>query len=201
MKTIRLVFLAAVLISVLACNSLGTPTPPKEHLYTVSGTLHPAREITMPKNTRVVVLWTVLSGETGYGYVFGEGTIDFLNYAFTIHFDEPPPIEAINQMGDLSFGYGRVILTANQKWHQKIPAESFTKKDIIGIVASDMIFYIDGNTDTLTDVSWMKDFGQGYNLAREVKNPSGSDSFAPASPNSLQMIIDDINNIEVANWW
>lgn len=197
MKSIQPIFLTAVLVSILACSSLGTPTPPKEHLYTVSGTLHPAHETTMPKNTRVLVLWTVITGETGYGYIFGEGTIDFVNYTFTVHFDEPPPSEAMNLINNLTFAYGRVILTVNQKWHGKISQDLFTKKDILGIVASDMIFYIYAKAD-IPDVSWMKDFGQGYSLARKIKNPDGNDSFAPASPTSLQMIIDDLDNIDIA---
>jgi hypothetical protein len=193
---------ALSLMVTLACSFL-TSSPllkTPEPLYSISGTLHPARETTLPGNTRVLVLWTVVSEDDPHLYIFGEGTLNFKNYTFSIPLYGPPPAEAINQLEGLSLGYGRVILTADQKLKKSIPPDSFTREEILGIVASDMIFYIDGDTSAAPNVDWLTAFDQGYSVAREVRIDSGSDKFEPAAPGSLQLIIDDLDNIEVANW-
>ena len=107
----------------------------------------------------------------------------------------------MNQLDGLSLAYGRVILTSNQKWNKRIPADSFNKEEILGIVATNMIFFIDGDITAAPNVDWLSAFNQGYSVAREVKMDSGFDKFEPAPPDSLQLIIDDIDNIEVADWW
>jgi hypothetical protein len=199
-------FVSVILMTSLACNFLTSSKfleqklKPSKHLYTISGTLNPAREITVPGDTRVLILWTVLSEDPGYGYIFGEGTVDFVNYSFTINFDEPPPTEAMNRLDDLNLGYGRVILTANQRWNGKLPEASFSKDEIIGIAGSYFIFYIDGKVNSVKNADWLSDFSQGYSVGREVKMSSGFDKFKLVAPNTIQLIIDDLDNIDIADW-
>ena len=205
MKIVSLV--AASLAITLACT-LVTSSPllqrsanTSEPFFTISGTLNPVSETTIPGNTRVLVLWTVLSSEPEYLYVFGEGTLDFQNYTFVIHFDGPPPNEVMNQIEDLSLGYGRVILTSNQKWHGQIFQDSFSRDEILGIAASDLILFIDGNVDSVPNVDWLKNVGQGFSVIREIKASSGSETFELVDPASMHIIIDDLDNIEIADWW
>ncbi len=203
MKIMPLV--AAALVLTLACSFI-TSSPyvsRKEPLYTISGSLNPAREITMPANTRVLVLWFVSATDPDSAYIFGEGTVDFVNYSFVIEFDEPPPPEALNRVGNSSFGMGFVILTANQKWNGWISGEDFQAQEILGISANHAVIYIDGNFDTLPDVGWFADFQQGYNVGQgvDVPEPEVFDKFKPVSPDSIQVIIDDFKNIKLLNFW
>lgn len=196
--------MSAILITSLACNFITSSkliNQKAKPLYTISGTLHPAREITLGRNTRVLVLWIVLSEYPGQGYIFGEGTVDFANYSFVINFDEAPPPEALNEVNDSAFGVGFVILTANQKWDGKIEEADFPADEIIGISANHAVIYIDGNFKSMPDAGWINNFGQGYSVGQGVDMPEGFDEFKPVAPNKFQIIIDDFENIEILNFW
>jgi hypothetical protein len=200
--------LAAVsLIMALACSSLPSILLPDQRaqnsqpLYAISGTLNPAREITLPGNTRVLVMWMVLREDPGYIYFYGEGVLNFTNYAFEIDFDEPPPPEALNKFGGSLLGIGFVVLTANQKWDSKIDADDFPTADILGISANHAVIYVDGSFQNVPDAGWVNNFKPGFNVGRGVDLPEGFDQFEPVSPNEIQIIIDDFKNIKFLNWW
>jgi len=200
-----IILISASLTLSIACQFISSSTPlnqtkstPKP-LYTLSGTLHPAREITIPRNIRVLVLWTILTEDPAYLYIFGEGKLDFQNYTFVINLNAPPPTEAMNRLDNFALGYGRVILTANQRWNGKIPVDSFSKDDIIGLAASHLVFYINGDVNSVSGTEWLNLFNQGYSVGKVVEMLSGPDVFEPVAPNTIQIIIDDLENIDIAN--
>lgn len=209
MKVLRFIGLFAMIS--LACafaTSLpfvqkvtSSPTPNK-FSYTISGTLNPARETTIPRNTRALVVWMVSEGDD-HGYIFGEGKLDFERYRFSIHFDEPPPSEALNRVDDSSFGLGLVILTSNQKLGGRIDGDAFAPDGFIGISANHAVIFLDGNFESLEDSGWFKAFNQGYNVGRglDLPEPEVFDIFQPVSPESMQIIIDDPRNIKFLNLW
>lgn len=207
---ISFLLLAAMAI-ILACSFIPSPTlldrikeagAPEEHLYTVSGTLHPAGEITLSENTRVTVLWLVLSGGRDYiGYTFGEGKVDFKNRSFEVNFDEPPPSGAVNQIDDKVLGVGFVILTDSHEWDGEIPMEAYTSENILGISANHAVIYIDGDIETFSDPEWLDYFEYGYNVGEGVDLPEGLDEFRPVDPHSIQIIIDDFENMEFLNFF
>lgn len=202
-----IIFVSVILMTSLACNFLTSSKfldqklKPSKPLYTISGTLNPAKEITVPGNTRVLVLWMVLPDSAGYDYIFGEGTVNFENYAFTINFDGPPPPEALNKINDTTFGVGFVILTGNQKLDGKIDRKNFPADEIIGISANYAVIYVDGSFENVPNTGWINNFGQGYSVGQGVDMPEGFDEFKPVAPNKIQIIIDDFKNIKFLNFW
>ena len=178
-----------------------SPTP-NPFSYTISGTLNPARETTIPRKTRALVMWLVSEGED-HGYIFGEGKLDFERYRFSIHFDEPPPAEALNAVDESSLGMGFVILTSNQKLGGRIDGDALASGDLIGISANHAVIFIDGDFKSLEKPDWFKSFNQGYNVGRglDLPEPATFDIFQPVSPDSMQIIIDDPRNIKMLNFW
>lgn len=203
MKSIPIVLAVAMLLAA-SCNlspQFGNQkVSPSEPVYTISGTLHPAREITLPVKTRVLVMWMVLAEDPGYIYIFGEGDLDFDNYSFVLHFYEAPPPEALNKIDDSVFGLGFVILT-NQNWEGKMEEENFPTEEIIGISANHAVIYVDGSFEDVPDTGRVADFDQGYNVGEGVDVPDDFDIFKPVTPDKIQIIIDDFENIEFLNFW
>ncbi len=200
----KIIPLVAVSLAVTLACSFVTTSPllaQKEPLYAIAGSLNPTREITVPAKSRVLVLWMVSGTDPDSAYIFGEGTVDFENYSFVIEFDEPPPPEALNHTDDVSFGMGFVILTANQKWDTGTSFDELPE-DILGISANHLVIYMDGNFDALPNADWFAGFNQGYNVGQvvDVPDPAVFDKVVPAAPNSIQIIIDDLENIKFLNF-
>ena len=175
---------------------------PLEIPFKVSGTLNYRKQIQLPENSRVIVLWTVTAVYPDYGYVFGEGTIDFSNNTFDIEFDEPPPFEALNWLASDALGVGTVIITTDQTLESgKILQENFSTADIQGASGQYGIIYVNGNFETLEMADWINKFNQGYSAGKGIEIPNSVfDGFEPIDPTTIEIIIDDFENIEFVNW-
>jgi photosystem II stability/assembly factor-like uncharacterized protein len=175
---------------------------PAEFPFRASGTLNYRKQIQLPENARIMVLWSVTAVDPDYGYVFGEGTMNFNNNSFNLVFDEPPPSEALNWVGSSALGVGIVIITADQtlKSGNKLP-ESFSTADILGAAGQYGIIYVNGSFEMLEKGGWFNEFNQGYSAGKGVDIPDTVfDGFEPIDPATIKIIIDDLENIEFVNW-
>jgi hypothetical protein len=180
-----------------------TPEPPTAPPFTVSGTLNYRKQIQVPDNARVVVVWGVTAVSPDYSYVFGEGTIDFENNSFEIEFNGPPPSEALNWVGSSALGVGVLIITTDQTLGTGILLpESFSETDILGASGQYRIIYANGNLETLEKLlGWLNAFNQGYSAGKGIEIPNSIfDGFEPIDPTTIEIIIDDLENIEFVNW-
>jgi hypothetical protein len=174
---------------------------PAEFPFTASGTMKDRKQIQLPENARVVVVWVVTAGNPNYDYVFGEGTIDYGNKSFKIEFDEPPPSEALNWYDSGALGVGIVLITTGQRLENGVfSPDSVINTDVLGASGQYCIIYAEGNFETLGMGSWLKDFNQGYSVGKGIKIPSDFDGFEPIDPTTIEIIIDDLENIEFVNW-
>jgi hypothetical protein len=175
---------------------------PAEFPFRASGTLNYRKQIQLPENARVMVLWSVTAVSPDYGYVFGEGTMDFNNNSFELVFDGPPPSEALNWVGSSALGVGTVIITTDQtlKSGNRLP-ESFSSTDILGATGQYSIIYVNGSFETLEKGGWFNEFNQGYSAGKGIEIPNTVfDGFEPIDPTTIEIIIDDFKNIEFVNW-
>src|SRR4051812_35962229 len=69
--------------------------------FVVSGTIQNNTGQPIPAGTRLLVGWTVASGDPDYSYTFGEGSIDAAAGTFRIEFNEPPPPAALTPAGSV----------------------------------------------------------------------------------------------------
>lgn len=163
----------------------------------VTGRIQNNTQAPIPANARLVAVWGVSSGTPDYSYVFGEGTINRLLGTFRIEFDQPPPVEALNN-GVLGVAF--LIATTDQSLKEGDDLTSVSTTDIIGVTAQYAVIFVD-HQDTLYLNTWVDTFGTGYSVGVGVKVPgSVFDKFEPVSPSSPLLIIDDLANIEIVNW-
>jgi competence protein ComEC len=175
-------------------------TPAASELpFTVSGTLDFRKQVELPEDARVIVIWGVSSTYPDYDYLFGEGRIDFENNTFEIVFDEAPPDEALNRLDSDALGVGTVMITTDQTLEPgKISMEAFSKVDILGASGQYGVIYREGN---FANVPWSNEFHQGYGVGKGIDLPDGTfDIFEPADRTTIEIIIDDIKNIKFVNW-
>lgn len=181
-----------VTAAVSACNDATGPATQ----FVVTGPIQNNTQAAIPADARVVVVWTVSSGTPDYGYVFGEGTLDRNAGTFRIQFDGPPPAEALNA-GVL--GVGLVVATTDQSLRNgdflTDPPTGF-----VGITAQHAVIFVSSRQDAMQLLDWAAAFGDGYSVGAGVEVPGTFDKFAPVSPSSAVLIVDDFANIELVNW-
>ena len=168
---------------------------------TVSGTLTGPNVATLPEGARVAVLWTADDGEGDYGYVFGSGTIDRASGRFTLTLPQRPPEAALNAAGSYRLGVGVifVIEPGTTLPEGRLEADEFPYEAIIGAAGRYAVIYTAGDRDD-APTGWWRTFPQGYAVGRGVTHEETYDEFEPVAANSVQLIIDDPENIEFVNW-
>ncbi len=165
--------------------------------FVVTGRIQNNTQAPMPANTRLVAVWGVSSGTPDYSYVFGEGTINRALGTFRIEFDQPPPVEALNN-GVLGVAF--LIATTDQSVKDGDDLISVSTTDLIGVTARYAVIFVN-HQDTLYRNTWVASFDTGYSVGVGVKVPgSVFDKFEPVSRSSPILIIDDLANIEIVNW-
>ena len=166
--------------------------------FVVTGHIQNNTQAPIPTNARLIAVWGVSSGTPDYSYVFGEGTINRLLGTFRIEFDQPPPVEALNN-GVLGVAF--LIATTDQSLKDgDILTGSSSTTEIIGVTGQHAVIFVD-HQDTLYLNHWVASFDTGYSVGVGVKVPgSVFDKFEPVSPSSPLLIIDDLANIEIVNW-
>jgi hypothetical protein len=180
-------------LSAAACG--GDSSGPSDALLTVSGSISNPLGQPIPPTARVVIAWVVSATQSDYAYVFGQGTVQ--GGRFQVTFREPPPAEALNA-GQL--GVGIVVLTTSSGLRDGVHLEDVVldPSELLGATGQYAVIY--KATDSVDQVDWEDAFPLGFGAGIGVDRDNGFDAFAPTAPTSLELIVDDIDNIDFVNW-
>ena len=192
----RMLFIGSLLV--LGCaNDKGT-TPNPEAGFVVSGTLRNDKQIQLPENLRVLVFWNV-GADPDYSYFFGEGTVDTEDMTFEIVFAEDPPSDALTVD---ALGVGYIILTTDLDLEEGIiPQEYDFAQDFLGAAGQYVVVFTNDKIADLEELEWSQQFPKGYGVGKGIKIPNSTfDGFESVDPSSVEIIVDDIENIEFVNW-
>jgi hypothetical protein len=164
-------------------------------LLTISGSVTNRTGQAIPSNARVVVAWVVSAGSPDYSYVFGEGTVAANSFRLTL--SAVPPAEALNE-GEL--GVGIVLLTTDSRIRSGIRLEEadIDPAKILGATGRYAVIYKAPTAGETLD--WAADFDAGYSVGRGVEREEQFDAFAPVPASSMELIVDDLDNIDFVNW-
>jgi hypothetical protein len=176
---------------VIACGDGGGPGDG----FVVTGTIQNNTGAPIPANTRLVVLWQVTSGTPDYSYIFGSGTVDPDAGTFRIQLDQAPPAQALNA-GNL--GVGLIVATTNQTLENGGTIDAATLAEVVGAAGRYGIIYTGSNE--VQNPEWATQFDTGYGVGVGVDVVGDFDQFAPASPSSVVLTIDALENIDFVNW-
>ena len=194
----RMLFIGSLLV--LGCaNDKGT-TPDPEVGFVVSGTLRNDKQIQLPENLRVLVFWNVVTGEgDDYLYLFGEGTVNAEDMTFEIVFAEDPPADALNAD---ALGVGYILLTTDSDLEEGIiPQEYDLAQNVLGGAGQYGVVFTRDKIADLEEIEWPQQFPKGYGVGKGVAIPDANfDAFEPVDPSSVEIIVDDPENIEFVNW-
>ncbi len=189
--------LLPLLLLTTACE---TATAPEEELepdgddIVVAGKVTNRSGAAIPSNARVLVVWTVSAGDPDYTYVLGEGELTDGGTRFRVALDAPPHEAALNN-GRL--GVGLVVLTTDQDVG---PGDELLPGDaILGVAGWHGVIYV--TEPMLSSVSWVTTFPAGYSVGRGVEAVrDGFDEFERVAPDTMELIVDDLENIAIVNW-
>jgi hypothetical protein len=175
-----------------ACNM--EPAGSSDALLTVGGSLVNPSGKPIPANARVVVGWVVSAG-SDYTYLFGEGSL--VGGRFSIAFRQPPPVEALNS-GQL--GVGIVLLTADPAIRPGVHLEDVLVDPAQLLGATGRFAVIYATPDAAQTRDWAAGFDTGYGVGVGVERVGDFDAFQPVAPTTMELIVDDLDNIEFVNW-
>ncbi len=194
----RMLFIGSLLV--LGCaNDKGT-TPDPEVGFVFSGTLRNDKQIQLPENLRVLVFWNVVTGEgDDYLYLFGEGTVNAEDMTFEIVFAEDPPADALNAD---ALGVGYILLTTDSDLEEGIiPQEYDLAQNVLGGAGQYGVVFTNDKIADIEELEWPQQFPKGYGVGKGVAIPDANfDAFEPVDPSSVEIIVDDPENIEFVNW-
>jgi TolB protein len=180
-----------------------TPQPPQVFPFVVSGTLSYRKQALVPEGARVVVVWLGGDAAGDEGYVFGEGTVNAVSGSFELMFDEPPPPEALYRDGSSTAGMGLLLLTTGQGFADGSSLSESSVTDFLGASEHYVIVYVSGRFEGQEEeYGWLTAFRQGYSVGRE-RELSGTvlEELEPTDPTTVEVIVDDPQNIEYPLWW
>jgi len=179
-----------------------TPTPNKGP-FVISGTISNRKQVQIPSNVRVLVVWMVMTTDPDSGYIFGEGKINLESNTFEIILDKEPPVGALNWVNGNGLGVAQIILTTDQTLDEGIvqASDSDILPNILGWSGQHALLYIEEDLSYLDEIQWIDQFPPGYSVGEGIKIPNSTfDGFRPTDPTDIEIIIDDFENIEFANW-
>ena len=174
--------------------------PPVEPLFVVSGHVRDPNGSLAGSDARVVGIWTGDIGEGDYSYVFGSGEIDLEAGTFRIEFVEEPPSEAL--LGNL-LGVGLLAVVNDSNLEEGLlPDDAFD--EVLGAAPRHWIVFKREDAEAIEAlheaVPWLKEFGYGYSVGKGIEIPDDFDGFEPVDPGSVEIIIDDLENLNLVNW-
>lgn len=191
--------LLAMLLTGCSDSDAPTATPSVDPLFVVSGHVRDPNGSLAGSNARVVGIWTADAGEGDYAYVFGSGEIDLEAGTFRMEFVEEPPSEAL--LGDL-LGVGLLAVVDGFLEEGILPDDAFD--EVLGAAPRHYVLFFDRENENaeeaLEAVLWLKEFGYGYSVGKGIEIPDDFDGFEPVDPRSVEIIIDDLENLDLVNW-
>lgn len=175
--------------------------PPVEPLFVVSGHVRDPNGSLAGSDARVVGIWTGDIGEGDYSYVFGLGDIDLEAGTFRIEFVEEPPSEAL--LGDL-LGVGLLAVVDDSNLQEGILSDDYDDDKFLGAAPRHYVLFFNRENENaeeaLEEVPWLKEFDNGYSVGKGIEIPDDFDGFEPVDPGSVEIIIDDLENLNFVNW-
>jgi hypothetical protein len=203
-------FFAMVIVAacaLAACKDTTSPAPTTPtYKYSFTGKISNPKNITIPDDAYLTVLWAISAGSPDYSYYYGEGYIDKATNTFTLGFNDNLPDAATNhsKQDDSGLGVGYVMLfTSPSKYIGRDTSNGDFPPGVKFWGAMDWsgMIYIGGEPSKVGWRPWGKDFKSGYNYAVGVDNPSGFDSYAPADVKDMTLLIDtSLTAFKFPNW-
>ena len=192
--------LLAMLLTGCSDSDAPTATPSVEPLFVISGHVRDPNGSLAGSDARVVGIWTADAGEGDYSYVFGLGDIDLEAGTFRMEFVEEPPSEAL--LGDL-LGVGLLAVVDDSNLEEGLlPDDAFD--EVLGAAPRHSIVFKREDEETIEvlheEVPWLKEFGNGYSVGKGIEIPDDFDGFEPVDSGSVEIIIDDLENLDFVNW-
>ena len=192
--------LLAMLLTGCSDSDAPTATPSVEPLFVVSGHVRDPNRSLAGRDARVVGIWIADAGEGDYAYVFGSGEIDLQAGTFRMEFREEPPSEAL--LGNL-LGVGLLAVVNDSNLEEGIlPDDAFD--EVLGAAPRHSIVFKREDEEFIEalheEVPWLKEFGYGYSVGKGIEIPDDFDGFEPVDPGSVEIIIDDLENLNLVNW-
>lgn len=190
--------LIAALFALSSCGDSTSPEPPTP--FTVSGTLSGPQLAALPAGSRVVLLWVVTSSSPDYAYVFGDGTIDAANGRFTMTIADRPPRAALNSYG-LGVGIPVVVGPGASIPTGRLDDVAALQAAALGAAGNYAVIYTAAaRPSQMTELAWVDAFPLGYGVGRGIILPGTFDGFEPVASTTIEIVIDDMENIEFVNW-
>ena len=158
-----------------------------------------AADAEIPSDARVLVVWIVSSGTADYAYVFGEGTVDTSAGTFRVELDAPAPSAALNSN---RLGVGFIVLSTNQEVRSGDDITTVAEEELLGAAERYAVNYTNGARAAVADIrGWAADFPAGYAVGRGITIPgSPFEGFEPVDADSVELVIDDWDELEFVNW-
>lgn len=194
MRAGRTVALCAALLACADPSGPGSAAAPSP-LFHVSGTIQNNTGSPIPENARLLLAWIVFAGPADFTYAFGEGQI-LPSGRFDIDLLEPP--STVFNAG--AYGVGILVATTSPELTQGSDLNDFPIDDYIGATGEFAVVFVADPAAAATWSPWTADFEPGYGVGMGRRIPGAFDIFVPTSPDSVVLILDDIDNIEFMNW-
>ena len=186
------------LLAIAACGDASGPRTPMP--FDISGTLAGPQLASLPAGSRVVVLWVVTSGSPDYTYIYGQGTIDAANGRFSVRLPDAPPAAALNAYG-VGVGIPIVIPPGVTLPNGRVTDDAALEAAALGAAGNYAVIYTAGARPAgFTGIPWIDAFPLGYGVGRGIDLSGSFDGFEPVGSTTIEMIIDDIDNIDFVNW-
>jgi len=199
---LKIIWIISLIFFLTSCSKDNSSNSPdkleKEFQFSVSGNLNNINNAQLSGNIRVVVFWCISAGSPDYLYVYGEGTFNTNDMTLEIVFENDPPADALNNN---AYGVGVIALTTDMNLKEGIlPGDYRFEDSIIGAAGQYGVIFIKDH-EAAAYREWTDQFQKGYSIGKGVDVPEPQfDSFEPADPSSVEIIIDDPRNIEFVNW-
>ncbi len=177
MKVITL--LSFLLIFALSSCEEATTEPdpiPVQHsnMKYVTGTVFNPNDREIPEDSKLVLMWHVLTRYSSYQYITDAGTFDKQQMTFRIDFSDFPIDSCLNKFKDSYLGVATFLMV--EKDYPLGKYDRYNGYKSIGWAINKSIVFASGSlADIEPFMPWIIDFPTGYNLANGVYDGSGRD--------------------------
>ena len=181
--------LLLLLVVIAACDD--DDREPRRSI-TVSGDVVNHSGAALPEDASVVVLWALDDSS----YVWGGGALQEDGTSYAVQLNAPPPEETLLGGG---VAIGLIVAVTGP-----VPAEGepLDENDAIGLASNHAIIYV-ADRDAIPPgvLWWLPNMPDGYSVGTGIERESELfEGFEPVGPGSVELIIDDIDNLHVVNW-
>ncbi len=201
MRKICLLICSTLLL--ISCQGSSNSKGPEESTdFVVSGkiTNNTGKDIS---GAEIIAFWGVVTGSPDYSYVFGK-TVPDKDGTFELVFDRDPPAEALNSIsgGVVGVAYIVVVMPSELTEEEGVLSEDYDYENLTigGAPRHCVIFSVNYKIDEGGELVWPTLFeGYGVGKGKEIED-SPFEEFEPVDSNTVEIIIDSIENLQFVNW-